>query len=89
MRINARLEDNYEKKFLQLQQLENKNRTEILKDALDCYFAAKLEQKGHEAWEKNQKILSMVGGVAAGDDKLSTDYKERMYAGLKEKHDIN
>ncbi len=34
MRINARLDDSYEDKFLHVQQANNKNRTEILKAAL-------------------------------------------------------
>lgn len=89
MRINARLEDNYEEKFLYIQQLENKNRTEVLKEALDDYFSVKLKQKGEVAWEKNQKILEMVGGIAEGDGNLSETYKEFIYRRLKEKHDIN
>ncbi len=89
MRINARLEDNYEEKFLYIQQLENKNRTEVLKEALDYYFSAKLRQKGQVAWEKNQKILEMIGGIALGDENLSEVYKDSMYQGLKEKHDNN
>lgn len=89
MRINARLDDNYEEKFLHIQQLENKNRTEVLREALDQYFSVKLKQKGQDAWEKNQKILEMIGGIASGEKDLSENYKERMYQGLKEKHDIN
>lgn len=89
MRINARLDDNYKEKFLHIQQLENKNRTEVLKEALDRYFSTKLEQKGQDAWEKNQKIIKMISGIASGEKDLSEDYKEHMYQGLKEKHDNN
>jgi len=89
MRINARLEDSYKEKFIYLQQLENKNRTEVLKEALDSYFAVKLKQKEQNAWDKNQKILKIIGGIASGDEDLSENYKETLYQGLKEKHDIN
>ncbi|NOY63710.1 MAG: hypothetical protein GXP10_11285 [Gammaproteobacteria bacterium] len=89
MRINARLDDSYEEKFLSVQQDEGKNRTIILKEALDQYFLKKLEQKAMTAREKNQKILETVGGIASGSENLSENYKRRLYQELKEKHDID
>ncbi len=45
MRINARLDDSYEEKFHLVQLINNKNRTEVLKVALDMYFSKLLEKK--------------------------------------------
>lgn len=89
MRINARLEDSYEDKFLFVQKQEHKNRTDILKEALDQYFARKLRQEEQTAWEKNQRILKMLSGIGSGPEDLSTNYKDYVYQGLKEKHGID
>ena len=89
MRINARLDDSYEEKFLQIQKSKNKNRTTILKEALDKYFTEELNQEEQNAWRNNQKILEMVGGIASGAEDLSVNYKESIYQGLKEKYDID
>ncbi len=65
MRINARLEDSYETKFLLVQQQESKNRTEIIKEALDQYFSSKFlpSQDEQTAWENNQRILKILTGI--------------------------
>jgi hypothetical protein len=89
MRINARLDDSYEEKFLQIQKSKNKDRTAILKEALDKYFIEELNQEEQNAWRNNQKILEMVGGIASGPKDLSVNYKEYFYRGLKEKYDID
>ncbi len=89
MRINARLDDSYEEKFLRVQQASNKNRTEILKDALDMYFTEEIKQVGQIAWEQNQKILKMVGGIVSGPENLSVNYKKMISQGLREKYDID
>jgi Arc/MetJ-type ribon-helix-helix transcriptional regulator len=89
MRINARLEDSYETKFMLVQQQEYKNRTDILKEALDEYFARKLQQEEQSAWEKNQRILKMLAGIGSGPEDLSTNYKDYLYRGLKEKYGLD
>ena len=89
MRINARLDDSYEDKFLQIQKSKNINRTAILKEALDKYFTEELNQEEQNAWRNNQKILEMVGGIASGPEDLSVNYKEYFYQGLKKKYDID
>ena len=89
MRINARLEDSYESKFLLVQQQEHKNRTDILKEALDEYFARKLQANEQAAWEKNQRILKMLACIGDGPEDLSSNYKEYLYKGLKEKHGLD
>ena len=89
MRINARLDNSYEEKFLQIQQSKKKTRTAILKEALDRYFTEELNQEKQNAWRNNQKILEMVGGIAAGSEDLSVNYKEYFNQGLKKKYDID
>jgi hypothetical protein len=89
MRINARLEDSYEAKFQHVQQQEQKSRTDILKEALDEYFARKLQDNEQTAWEKNQRILKMLAGIAEGPEDLSINYKEYLYKSLKEKHGLD
>jgi len=89
MRINARLDNSYEEKFLQIQQSKKKTRTAILKEALDRYFTEELNQEKQNAWRNNQKILEMVGGIAAGSENLSVNYKEYFTQGLKKKYDID
>lgn len=89
MRINARLDDSYEEKFLHIQKSKNKNRTAILKEALDKYFTEELNQEEKSAWQKNQKILEMVSGIASGPEDLSVNYKEYFHQGLKDKYDID
>ncbi len=88
MRINARLEDDYELKFHEVQQYTGKNRTQILKEALDQYFQTKLNRAEQDALAKNRKILEMIGGIADGPEDLSENYKDYLYEGLKEKYGI-
>ena len=89
MRINARLEDSYELKFRVIQQRERKNLTDILKEALDEYFARRLQQDEQAAWQNNQRILQMLAGIGAGAEDLSSNYKAYLQQGLAEKHDLN
>lgn len=89
MRINARLDESFEEKFKYIQQTEGKNRSDVVKEALERYFAVKLKQKEQTALEKNQQILRRVAGIAVGPDDLSETYKERMHKALKEKYAID
>ena len=89
MRINARLDDSFEEKFQYIQQTENKNRSEVVKEALERYFAVKLQQKKQTALEKNQEILHKIAGIASGPEDLSETYKERMHTALKDKYGID
>ncbi|MDQ7074218.1 MAG: hypothetical protein Q9O24_03510 [Gammaproteobacteria bacterium] len=88
MRINARLDDSYEEKFHRMQSLQNKNRTEVLKEALDLYFSVELKQAEESAWQRNQKILKKLAGIASGAEDLSENYKTYLDQGLKQKHDL-
>lgn len=89
MRINARLDDSYEDKFLYIQQSKKINRTAILKEALDKYFSDEIKQKEQDALRNNQQILNMLGGIANGPEDLSDNHKDYLTQGLKEKYDID
>lgn len=86
MRVNARLDDSYEEKFHQIQQLDKKNRSEILKDALDHYFSSRLRQHEQEAWAKNQTLLKQLGGVISSVPDGSVNYKQYVADYLNEKY---
>ena len=85
MRITARIDDFYAQKLRTIQQITHLNTTEIIKQALDLLYE-KTELTGKE---KNQKLLQMLAGTAEGPEDLSVNYKEYLYQGWKEKHDID
>lgn len=89
MRINARLDDSFEEKFQYVQQTENKNRSMVVKEALEQYFAVKLSDSEQAAQARNQEILRRVRGIASGDNDLSENYKNQMYNDLKGKYGID
>ncbi len=85
MRINARLDESYEEKFHLIQQVEHKNRSEILKDALDYYFSMKFKQQEQTAWGKNQKLLKRLGGIISSTEDGSVNYKKYIDGYLNDK----
>lgn len=85
MRINARLDDSFEEKFLQIQERKQKNRTEILKEALDKYFSDEFRQEVSKTRRNNQKILELSAGVLSGSEDSSTNYKKYVMERLDEK----
>lgn len=85
MRINARLDDSYEEKFHLIQQVEQKNRSEILKEALDHYFSMKFKQQEQTVWEQNQKLLKRLGGIISSTEDGSVNYKKYVAGYLNEK----
>ena len=86
MRINARLDDEYEEKFHEAQRHTGKTRTEILKEALDDYFQAESEQAEQDALAKNRKIVEMIGGIVKGPEDGSVNYKKYVMDYLDEKY---
>jgi len=84
MRINARLDDSYEKKLLAIQQATALSTSEIVKQALDLLY----EKTTLTGRQKNQKLIEMLAGTAEGLEDLSVNYKEYLYQGWKEKHGI-
>lgn len=85
MRINARLDESYEAKFQLIQQTEHKNRSEVLKEALDHYFEMKLKQQQQGIQAKNQTLLNRLGGIIAVSEDGSVNYKNDVAAYLDEK----
>ena len=84
MRINARLDDSYEKKLLAIQQATALSTSEIVKQALDLLY----EKTTLTGRQKNQKLIEMLAGTAEGPEDLSVNYKVYLYQGCKEKHGI-
>ena len=84
MRINARLDDSYEKKLLAIQHATALSTSEIIKQALDLLY----EKTTLTGRQKNQKLIEMLAGTAEGPEDLSENYKEYLYQGWKEKHGI-
>ena len=84
MRINARLDDSYEKKLLAIQQATALSTSEIVKQALDLLY----EKTTLTGRQKNQKLIEMLAGTADGPEDLSVNYKEYLYQGWKQKHGI-
>ena len=86
MRINARLDDSYEEKFLHVQNSEKKNRSEILKDALEQYFARKFNQEEKTILEKNQMLRQQLSGIVSDSAEGSVTYKQQVAKYLDEKY---
>ena len=84
MRINARLDDSYEKKLLAIQQATALSTSEIVKQALDLLY----EKTTLTGRQKNQKLIEMLAGTADGPEDLSVNYKEYLYQGWKQKNGI-
>ena len=84
MRINARLDDSYEKKLRAIQQATALSTSEIVKQALDLLY----EKTTLTGRQKNQKLIEMLAGTAEGPEDLSVNYKEYLYQSWKEKHGI-
>ncbi|MCF6252651.1 MAG: hypothetical protein L3J75_15500 [Methylococcaceae bacterium] len=87
MRITARIDESYEQKLQAIQQRTHLNTTEVIKQALDLLYE-KTENTKLTGKEKNQKLIKMLSGTGKGPD-LSENYKEYIYQGWKEKHDID
>ena len=83
IRINARLTGEDAKRFRQLQEREGLSASDLLRDALREYHAARMRPRADAA-----KLLA--GFVAAGDGPvdLSTRYKEHLSDVLEAKHPL-
>jgi len=88
MRITARIDESYAQKLKTIQQITQLNTTEIIKQALDLLYD-KTEKNKLTGKEKNQRLLDMLAGTAQGPEDLSENYKDYLYQGWKEKHDID
>jgi len=72
MRINARLNDEYQEKLRLLQAQTGKSASEVVRDALELYYEARCQHKQNKVL-----ILKQTGfiGVAEGHVDLSENYK--------------
>ncbi len=72
MRINARLDENHERKLRAIQQATSLSTSEIIKQALDLLY----EKTSSGGNEKNQKLLEKLGGIGRGPADGSVNYKK-------------
>ncbi len=84
MRISARLDEDRTRKLAFLTAATNRGKSEILKQAIDCYF-----EQVSEARPRPVDVLSQQGfvGCSEGDPALSEHYKEDLQALLVAKND--
>jgi hypothetical protein len=88
MRINARLDERSEENLEFIKQVTGENVTRIIKDLLE-ERARQLRQKNKPGSKFKALLESDFVGCAEGPEDLSTNYKEYIYQGLKEKHGID
>jgi len=83
MRINARLDAEHEAKLQYLAKSSNRNYSDVVKEALDVYYA-----KARGEAESSLAVLRDSGliGVADGDRDLSENYKDSLAQSLDDKH---
>lgn len=88
IRINARLDEQSRQDLDYIREVTGQAVTDIVKRALAAYS----DQLRHrtKTGEKMHAILaSDFVGCAEGPENLSTDYKDFLHQGLKEKHDTD
>jgi predicted nucleic-acid-binding protein len=88
MRINARLDKHSEKNLEFIKQVTGENITQIIKDLLE-ERAAKLRQTAKPGSKFNALLKSEFVGCSEGMEDLSTNYKDYIHQGLKEKHGLD
>ena len=88
MRINARLDERSEENLEFIKEVTGENVTRIIKDLLE-ERARQLRQKNKPGSKMKALLESDFVGCAEGPEDLSTNYKEYIYQGLKEKHGID
>ena len=86
MRINARIEQDQARKLELVKRTEKLTTTQVVKQALDVYFASKQIQRKTDV---QQLLSSPLIGNAQGDPGLSQSYKQQMTEGLAQKHDTD
>ena len=79
--LTVRLPRDIESALNRLARDENKSRSEVVKEALAHYFAQK--ENSRSSFELGADLF---GQPTQSDGRLSTRYKSKMGAGLREKH---
>lgn len=85
MQITAQLDDSYQARIAAIQQSTHTTLDETIKQAIDLLY----EKTELTAKKKNKKLIEMLAGTAEGPEDLSENYKDYLYQGWKEKHDID
>lgn len=85
MQITAQLDDSYQARIAAIQQSTHTTLDETIKQAIDLLY----EKTALKPKEKNKKLIEMLAGSAEGPEDLSENYKDYLYQGWKEKHDID
>lgn len=85
MQITAQLDDSYQARIAAIQQSTHTSLDETIKQAIDLLY----EKTAITPKEKNKKLIEMLAGSAEGPEDLSENYKDYLYQGWKEKHDID
>lgn len=85
MQITAQLDDSYQARIAAIQQSTHTTLDETIKQAIDLLY----EKTAITPKEKNKKLIEMLAGSAEGPEDLSENYKDYLYQGWKEKHDID
>ena len=86
MRINARLDEEHIDKLEILKNTEKLTTTEVIKRALDLYFA---RVKTKHKTDMNQLLESDFIGCGEGPLDLSENYKDYLTESLEQKHGID
>lgn len=84
MQITAQLDDSYQARIAAIQQSTHTTLDETIKQAIDLLY----EKTALTPREKNKKLIEILTGTAEGPEDLSENYKDYLYQGWKEKHDI-
>ncbi len=85
MQITAQLDDSYQARIAAIQQSTHTTLDETIKQAIDLLY----EKTAVSPKEKNKQLIEMLADTAEGPEDLSENYKEYLYQGWKEKHDID
>lgn len=78
-RLNARIDEELARKVKYLRRRTRQTTTEVLKASIEAYFRQVTDEP------RAADLLSAFVGSAAGDPKLSTDYKTELTRSLARK----
>jgi len=80
--LSVRLPEEMEERISYFSRLENRNKSEIVKEALRLYFCEKEKEKKMNAYEMGKELF---GRYESGDGDRSVTYKRRLKEKLRAK----
>ncbi|TQV84295.1 hypothetical protein FKG94_06465 [Exilibacterium tricleocarpae] len=83
MRVNARLDEEHQKKLEALKQMDGVSVTAVVVEAIDLLY----EKKVNKAKKMKDFLASDFIGCAEGAEDLSENYKDYLDQTLSNKHD--